>query len=288
MRKLILLLSLLFISNGIWAQSAISVFSQQGDAFYIVVNGEKRNNTAQTNVRINGFKTGILYHIKLIFEDSLLPDVDKKFSFNDDNKLMSWVVKKKMRHGKLKKIKLKYNGMTEIPSEYSAKGNTNDSTASTTTHKVHQITISNDSRGVQTTTTTVTRTETTTQSENNVQILNQDNNSGRPVIMPGYTGSKGCNSTLVNQEEVKKALDKESFSNEQMTVLKQATKNRCVTTEQVIEFIEVFSFESDQLKAAQYLYGRTYDIDNFYKVNSVFNFSDSKEKLNEYIENQEN
>ena len=46
----------------------------------------------------------------------------------------------------------------------------------------------------------------------------------------------------------------------------------------------MFSFEDSKLDFAKYAYERTYDIDNYYKVNDAFTFESSVDELNEYIQ----
>ncbi len=58
------------------AQSNVTVFSQEGEKFWIIVNGIKQNEAAQTNVKITGL-TEPNYKIKVIFENNNLPPIDK-------------------------------------------------------------------------------------------------------------------------------------------------------------------------------------------------------------------
>ena len=44
--------------------------------------------------------------------------------------------------------------------------------------------------------------------------------------------------------------------------------------------------ESTKLEFAKYAYKRTYDIENYYKVNDAFTFESSIEELDAYIQRQ--
>jgi hypothetical protein len=100
----------------------------------------------------------------------------------------------------------------------------------------------------------------------------------------GYDGAIGCyNSRLVNAEEMIKAAENESFSEDRMNVVQQASKGKCFTVDQVSQISSVFTFEEDKLDFVKWAYDSTYDIDNFYKLNAVFTFSDSKNELNEFL-----
>ena len=71
-----------------------------------------------------------------------------------------------------------------------------------------------------------------------------------------------------------------------MNVVKQASKGKCLTVDQISVISEVFTFEADKLTFVKWAYDSTYDVDNYYKLNSMFTFSSSKEELNEYLESK--
>ena len=82
------------------------------------------------------------------------------------------------------------------------------------------------------------------------------------------------------------AISEESFSSGKMNVAKQATRNRLISSSQVMHIADLFSFESDRLAFAKYAYHFTYDKSNYYLVNSVFSFNSSKNDLNQYVMHQ--
>lgn len=47
----------------------------------------------------------------------------------------------------------------------------------------------------------------------------------------------------------------------------------------------MFDFENTKLDFAKFAFSKTYDRDNYYKVNAVFDFDASKETLNRFIQN---
>ncbi len=51
------------------AQGVVVVFSEDGDPFYLVLNGVKQNPTPQTNVRVDGL-TAPYYKAKILFADA--------------------------------------------------------------------------------------------------------------------------------------------------------------------------------------------------------------------------
>ncbi len=83
--------------------------------------------------------------------------------------------------------------------------------------------------------------------------------------------------------DVKKSIEAKSFEDTKMTLAKQMASDRCFTVDQVKGILALFSYEDTKLEFAKFAYERTYDIDNYYKVNDAFTYESSTEELNEYI-----
>lgn len=141
----------------------------------------------------------------------------------------------------------------------------------------------NENSSVTTTTTTTTTTSTTGDYAVTEGSFSQPVATEPIHYVDGYYGSTGCAIPVSSAKSIVAAIENESFSEDKMNVAKQATKNKCLTTDQVVEICNLFDFEEDKLEFAKYAYSRTYDRDDYYKVNSVFDFSSTKEELNEYI-----
>lgn len=140
------------------------------------------------------------------------------------------------------------------------------------------------SENVETTYTTTTTTTTTT--SGGVDVA-----TGTEVIEPvvyvaGYTGRIGCPGPISNINSIKSAIEDEDFSDDKIMVAKQALRGKCLTTDNVTSIMDLFDFEDKKLEFAKYAHDYTYDVDNYYKINKAFDFSSSKEELNEYIMNK--
>jgi len=96
----------------------------------------------------------------------------------------------------------------------------------------------------------------------------------------------GCDMAAPDFGKLKSSVKAKTFSADMISTLKVGIKNKCVTTEQVKELLGLFSFESDKLEMAKYLYSFTSDKDNYYTVGDVFTFSSSVSELNEFLEDQ--
>ena len=115
-----------------------------------------------------------------------------------------------------------------------------------------------------------------------------------------YTYSTGMNNDMpgfdplplapMSQEEfqqAKKSILGQSFENDRMRVLKQVVKANCLYTSQVIELAKLFTFDDKRLEVVKLAYPYVFDPQNYYTVNDILTFSSSKEKLDEFINNQE-
>jgi predicted lipoprotein with Yx(FWY)xxD motif len=83
---------------------------------------------------------------------------------------------------------------------------------------------------------------------------------------------------------MKAAVDAKTFADSKMTTAKQATKNKCLTCDQIKALMLLFTFEDDKLEFAQYAYDNCADRDNYYLLYDAFEFESSIDELNEYIE----
>jgi hypothetical protein len=105
--KLITTLSLLFIGVMSFAQSvSLTIFNNNGQQFFVIMNGIRQNSLPQTNVKVGGMTTGS-YEVKLIFADGKTGDINKKIYIDATGDYLVRVVFKG------KKRKLQYFGMTE-------------------------------------------------------------------------------------------------------------------------------------------------------------------------------
>ncbi|MBX2972638.1 MAG: DUF4476 domain-containing protein [Flavobacteriales bacterium] len=147
--------------------------------------------------------------------------------------------------------------------------------------------------GSTSTTTTTTHTTTTTThgtSDPPRPVIDRRPVPTEPAVyhMPGYTGRVGCGWPMTAGEfaDVKKSIEAKSFEDSKMTLAKQVGASRCFTVEQVKGLMSLFSFEDSKLDIAKYAYERTFDIDNYYKVNDAFTFESSIDNLNKYIQSR--
>jgi len=97
--KTLLLFSLLFTFFALNAQSNLSIFNNNGQSFYVVLNGIRQNSKPETNVQVAQIKNGS-YAVKVIFADGKTPDIDKNFMIDAPYDITARIIFKKGK-GKL-------------------------------------------------------------------------------------------------------------------------------------------------------------------------------------------
>jgi hypothetical protein len=97
--KTILLFSVLVIFSALNAQSNLSIFNNNGQSFYVVLNGIRQNSKPETNVQVAQIKNGS-YAVKVIFADGKTPDIDKNFMIDAPYDITARIIFKKGK-GKL-------------------------------------------------------------------------------------------------------------------------------------------------------------------------------------------
>lgn len=104
--------------------------------------------------------------------------------------------------------------------------------------------------------------------------------------MPGYTGPVGCAQPPMPRAEfegLKGGVADKRFEDSRISTAKTMAANRCFSAEQVKELLGVFNFEDSRLDFAKFAYDRTHDIGNYQVVHEAFRFDSSVEELDQYI-----
>lgn len=314
MKHFFTFLILLFISQWTNAQQNTNLvfFSEQGQQFYIILNGIQQNPNPETNVRVTNLIQPY-YKVKVKFADGITPDIDKTLNFNSGTET-TYAIKSSNKG----EIVLRW--MSEVPIAQAPRpiGGQNvivyhDTPLSTTVTQTTvisntttnptnsdqmnvginvndpvtgganinmNINVSETGMNTQTQSTTTTYSTTTTTSGGGTVGTVQ---SG--YVMPGYNGNVGCNGYPMSDtrfNEVVQSIQAKSFDDSKLTMAKQVINTNCMTSSQVKRLMLLFSFEDTRLDLAKYAYGYTYDIGNYYQLNDAFTFESSIEELNEY------
>lgn len=79
--------------------------------------------------------------------------------------------------------------------------------------------------------------------------------------------------------QIRLAIDAESFSDDQLEVLRRAARGRAFTTAQVVQIMDLFAFGDDKVEAAAMLYETVVDPEQWYLVYPALSFSSDKSAL---------
>lgn len=85
-------------------------------------------------------------------------------------------------------------------------------------------------------------------------------------------------------EQLKQTIRRESFDENKLSVAKAAIRDNAVSTAQVRELLGLYSFDQNKLDLAKFCYQYTTDYKDYYLVANSFAFSNSKQELLRYIE----
>ena len=181
--KMKLAICFCIISSCFFAQSNFTVFNNNGQTFYVILNGVKQNSLPQTNVVVSGLVNSA-YSVKLIFSDGKTADINKNFFIDSPSDITTRIVFKKGK-GKLQLI-------SQIPTVGASTGETvinyrPDNNASFSDGSVGIGFIGNS-------TTTTVVTETTTQQSGNGSVNIQAN----PTPTNSSNGNVGIQMNIVD------------------------------------------------------------------------------------------
>ena len=307
------------------AQERIATFfAQDGDKFWVIMDGVKQNEKPSANVKVTGLVNDY-YRVKVIFENEQIKSIDQNIGtvgFIDDSQEQKpadvvYNIKRKkngemvMRVNSFKPASSSKNKepQQEVISfhtqQSSGQQSSNQTSVTTTTSNnnanndpvninlgVSPSGINMNVTGVNTTTGTSTTSVTTTTSTttvNNNQTPKKNNGSmtATTVISESRT-SRPCSQHMQEQSlnQLKASINKQSFASNKMQVAKQGIKS-CLTANQIKDLIGLFSFEQDKLEFAKFAHEYCSNKEDYFIVNDVFSFSSTVEDLNEYLQEKQ-
>jgi len=282
--------------------SNLILFTENGEKFTASVNGEKKNDTPATQVRIEGLK-GDFHKLLIEFDDTNKGTVSQNFMLDPGTEQKAqismkkngkWVVRPFGDPTPIKSTPAKRSESTvSVNQEFEeerADPNTETviSTTTTTTDGTGEsidmrIGVGGESVGVAvrvddgmterstTTTTTVRETRSVTHSEA----------APAGVIVDDCSPMAGG-----DFEDALVSLRSKTFSDSRMTQAKQIVNANCMSADQIKTVMGTFEYEDDKLEFAKMAHDKCADPENYWKVNDAFEFEMTIDELNEYIESK--
>jgi hypothetical protein len=309
----LLLSSFSFAQFGQGPVGHLTIFSEDGDKFFLVLNGETQNDIPQTNLRIEDLNQPY-YNAKIQFEDKTLMDISKNNLMITDADGTFQDVTYKIKRDKNNKGKMKMNFFSMIPVRqgYIAPSNV---------YVVHYgqprevvVQNSNPRSGVsQTTTTTTTQTggggnvgvginvgginmgvsindnmgggvvtqttTTTTHSDNDYNSNQHYDNAPRGCGGRYCMSPKDFNAALAT-------LKGQSFEDSKLKTAKQIVSANCLNVDQIMQIAKTFNFEDNTLDFAKFAYDFCTEPRSYFKVNGIFKFSSNADELSDYVQSR--
>ncbi|WP_080055262.1 DUF4476 domain-containing protein [Spirosoma aerolatum] len=93
-----------------------------------------------------------------------------------------------------------------------------------------------------------------------------------------------CVVSSADLDRIKERVEAAAFDSEKPKILKAAlATKRCFSTDQILELLALFTFDSEKLPLAKYAYSYVTDRDNYDQITDAFDFDTSKDELRTFI-----
>ncbi len=308
MKRLLSTFALFAIMVSAYAQTSnVIVFTENGEKFYVILNGLRQNDKPETNVKLTELNADF-YKMKIIFDDKRLGE--KMFNLGFNQGMETTMVIKKNSKGEYVLRPVSETAMAQAPP--STPGQTvvtyNDNAPGTVTQTTTYSTtgatgdnvnvsigmnMSENGGGINMNVSGIDGSQTQTTTHTTTTTVTHTTTTHDPVappppppnLLPGYNGPIGCPVPMSPGDfsDLKNTISSKTFEDSKMTIAKQVLQNNCLLTTQVKDLMGLFTFEATKLDFAKYAYDYTYDVGNYYKVNDQFTFESSIDELNQYI-----
>ncbi len=230
------------------AGSALTVFSESGDRFQLLVNGVKQNAQPQTRIRIEHLPQ-VGNELQVIFDDNRTPAITKRISFMDPVEGKAINLTLKIVRDRDGRARIVLHKLTPLEAGY--RGEEGEYVMNYGHDDDHRMGDRD----------------------------RNDNHHQAPPPAPPAPAAMDPQSF----SDAKQAIAGSSFDDTKLSTAKTIAANNYFTTDQVIEICKIFSFDDSRLAFAKVAYKRTVDNGAYYKVNAVFSFDSNKDALNNYV-----
>ena len=253
--------------------SALTVFSETGEQFFLVLNGIRQNTMPQSRVRVEQLPQ-YMNDVQIIFADNRTPELQNRVTIADpiDGKAANMtLVVERNREGR---AKLKFSALTPVDHNYHAIQN-----EYIMPYGQPQQVNQQPQEGTTQTTTTYT-------DPNTGQVISQTTttiNSNTPPPPPAPAGPVAMDAQSFG--DMVNSISNASFEDTKLSTAKTILASNFLTTDQVMQVCKLFSFEDSKVAFAKFAYSKTVDPNNYYKVANVFDFDADKQALNAFISN---
>lgn len=230
----------------------LTIFSESGEKFFLILNGEQLNDMPRANIRLEGISEPSL-NVQIVFANRNLRPIVKDFLAITDADGIFRDVTYKIRKEKGKKAKMKLSFVSMVP----VRENYTTPNSVYVLHFPHiQITPGPDP-------------------------MPNDPYQQQPI---------GCKSNYpMKATDFNSALatvKKQGFDDTRLKIAQQILSANCMNTDQIIQIANTFGFDANKLDFAKFAYEFCTDPGNYFKVSNVFGFSSSAEELSDYVQSR--
>jgi len=307
MKNLLLLTLTLFMGFNLFSQNSnLTVFSENGNPFYVILNGIRQNENPETNVRVNDLMNEY-YSLKLIFGDQNIPTIERKILMVVDADARKGEMTYKIKRHKKGHLVLRYFSFTPAAQVLPP-----PATVAVVHYNTKPMPVISFGANVSTTTTTTSSSTTTNSNPNNVNaniniaginldVNVNDNFDSQYATTTSVSTTTTTHSNVPNDVYVEEpcypmsnasfqsalnSIESKSFSDTKMSQAKQVSISNCLTAKQIKSMCKLFSFEDDKLTFAKFAFNSCVDKNNYWEINDIFSFSSTTEELNEFIQSK--
>ncbi len=257
--------------------NTLTIFSENGDLFYVVINRVKQNINPQSNIRIEGLMQPV-NDVQILFADNTTRAIIRKVTFQNpiDNKSIN--VTLKMNRGNDGDVKLRFF-MSMPMKDYVP---TPDEYAMTFGQDVQQPPVQpQDGRRDDGGNWNGNRHDGDRHEGDRDHGHNK--NTQVVVVTPPPPPPGPMPMDVQTFAAAKQSISSNSWDDGKMSTAKTIAATNYFTTDQVIEICNLFQWDDGKLEFAKYAFKRTVDNNNYFKVNNVFTWDDQKKALNDYV-----
>ena len=111
------------------------------------------------------------------------------------------------------------------------------------------------------------------------------NNNGynQPAVLPPPPPMQQCGMMDGDFANLKNSISNASFKDDRLRIIQSAAPYNTFWVSQVVEILNLMSFDDEKIDAAVILYNSVCDVNNWYQVYNAFSFSSSKDTLNQRL-----
>jgi len=299
------------------------IFSEDGDQFYAYINGVKQNDKPESNVKVTNL-TSPNISLRIEFADKALPQLKQNMALETGYEHTAKIVRDMKKQLKLRYFgqvpidqapnsgaaTVQYHTADNSASSSQPETTGNTITSTTTTTQAYNgnssVNINVGGAGITmnmtgmepngtmntTTSTTVTSSSyssgsTTTDSKHNQHPKgSHQNTQAHQENHQATNANVGCMTPMSadNFNKMKKSVESKPFSDTKMSTAKVATKNACLSVNQVKEIAKLFMMDDEKRAYAEFAYDHCVDKANYYEVSEIFSFSSTTEDFNKFLE----